>query len=136
MTTKTPKPTIAARAAERICPNCGGPAVRRSPRGPMPPFCSDACKRDHGNRGMSEGRAAIAFLKSWRADRCNGEIAKASFAQLCRIVDQFNAQDFAAHRPRPDLYAAKMLATGTDFMDRQGKKNLADARKRTAATAD
>lgn len=30
------KPTISERARERVCPECGGPVIRRSARGPMP----------------------------------------------------------------------------------------------------
>lgn len=112
------RPSIIERAAESICPECGKPAVRKSNRGPKPTFCSRECKISHQNRGVVEGRAAIAFLKAWRIDRGNGEIAKASLEQLCRMVDEFNARDRAEGRPRADLYAAKMLATGTYYFDR------------------
>ncbi len=125
------KPTIRDRAAERICPNCGGPVVRRSARGSHPTFCSakgeGVCKREHANRHTVEGRAVMAFLKAWRIDRGSGEIAKGAFAQVCQIVDQFNAADLAyrgpngEQRPRADLYAAKMLASGTMYFDRQGR---------------
>lgn len=125
-TTETParksKPTIAERARERVCPECGGAAVRRSAKGPMPTFCGPECKRAHANRHIVEGRAVIAFLKAWRIDRASGEIAKGSFAQVCKIVDQFNAQDLAAGRPRADLYAAKLLRDGSEYFDRQNRK--------------
>jgi hypothetical protein len=119
---KASKPTIAARAAEAICPNCGGPVVRRSSRGPMPTFCDakgdGVCKKEHFNRHIVEGRAAIAFLKAWRIDRGSGEIASGSLEQVCKMVDQFNAEDAKRNRPRADLYAAKILATGTFYFDR------------------
>jgi endogenous inhibitor of DNA gyrase (YacG/DUF329 family) len=131
-TTRRAKPTARERANERTCPNCGGEVVRRSPRGPMPTFCSPECKTQHSNRHIVEGRAVIALLKAWRIDRGTGEIAQMAFAEVCRIVDQFNAQDREANRPRADLYAAKLLADGSQFIDRQ---HLATAR-RTRARAE
>ena len=130
---KTAKPTVAERARQRICPECGGDVVRRSARGPMPTFCSQECKKSHANRHIVEGRAVIALLKAWRIDRAQGEIAQRSFAEVNRILDQFNAQDREAGRPRADLYAAKLLADGTQFMDRQHQKNAAEARARRDA---
>lgn len=130
---RAPKPSIEERAAERICPNCAGPVVRRDPRGPFPKFCGPACKRDHGNRGLVEGRAVVAFLKAWRADRGGGEVARGAFLQVCRITDQFNAQDRVAGRPHPSIYAAKLLADGTQFFDRQHQANAARARAQQAA---
>lgn len=117
------KPTISERAREAICPECGGQVVRRSARGPMPTFCKPECKRAHGNRHIVEGRAVIAFLKAWRIDRGSGPIAQGALTQLCQIVDQFNAQDRDAGRPRADLYAAKLMADGRLFMDRQNVRN-------------
>lgn len=113
------RPTIAERAREKVCPDCGGPVERRSARGPFPTFCSDDCKRSHSNRHIVEGRAVIALLKAWRIDRGTGEIAKGAFAQVCQIVDLFNAQDAEAGRPRADLYAAKMLREQTSYLDRR-----------------
>lgn len=135
MTTKTQKPTIRERARERVCPECGGEVVRRSARGPMPTFCSQECKKAHANRHIVEGRAVIALLKAWRIDRAQGEIAKEAFAQVNRMLDQFNAQDREAGRPRADLYAAKLMADGTQFMDRQHQRNAADARAREEAAS-
>ena len=126
------KPTISERAREAICPECGGQVVRRSARGPMPTFCSPECKRDHGNRHIVEGRAIIALAKAWRIDRGTGEIAKTAFEQMCRIIDQFNAQDREASRPRADLYAAKLMVDGRMFMDRQNQRNAAEAKRRSA----
>lgn len=134
---KTAKPTIAQRARERVCPNCGGEVVRSSVRGPMPTFCDakgkGVCKKEHSNRAIVEGRAVIAFIKAWRIDRAQGEIAQKSFEQICRIADQYNAEDREAGRPRADLYAAKMLADGTQFFDRQHQRQAELTRARVAA---
>ena len=129
---KIAKPTIRERAAQPICPECGGAVVRRNARGPFPTFCSADCKKIRANRRLLRGSAVIELLQSWRIDRGCGEIAKASFAQLCTIVDAFNAEDAAAGRPRADLAAAKILVTGTLFCDRQLVKNHRDAEKRLA----
>jgi endogenous inhibitor of DNA gyrase (YacG/DUF329 family) len=131
--TRTPKPTARERARQAICPNCGGEVVRRSARGPMPTFCSTACRVDHNNRHIVEGRAVVALLKAWRIDRGTGEIAQLAFAESCRILDQFNSQDRDAQRPRADLYAAKLLADGSMFTDRQHAANAKRARARTEA---
>lgn len=120
------RPSISERARERICPNCGGPVERRSPRGSFPTFCDakgrGICKREHSNRQLQEGYAVIAFLKAWRIDRGSGEIAKASLAQLCQIADLFNAEDLANGRPRADLYAAKVLREQTSYLDRRAAR--------------
>lgn len=113
------KPTIRDRAREKVCPNCGGEVARRNARGPMPKFCGDACKVAMQNRLTVEGRAIAHFAKAWRIDRGSGDIASASFAQMVEIIDLFNARDLEAGRPRADLYAAKLLAEGTRFIDRK-----------------
>lgn len=132
----TSKPTVQERARERVCPECGHEVVRRSARGPMPTFCSNGCKKDHANRALVEGRAVIAFAKAWRVDRGSGAIAKGSLAQLCAILDQFNAQDLEAGRPRADLYAAKLLRDGTIFRDRQHLANAREGERRRQMAED
>lgn len=131
------KPTVQARAREAICPNCGGPVERKSKFGGVPIFCDakgkKVCKREFEARRIVEGRALVAFIKAWRIDRGVGEIATRSFEQVCRIADQYNAEDREANRPRADLYAAKALADGTQFFDRQHQKQAKIARARAEA---
>lgn len=115
------KPTLAERARERICPECGGEVHRKSSRGPMPTFCSDMCKRARGNRRLARGAAIIELAQAWRIDRGTGEIAKVSFEQLCSILDLFNADDKEAGRPRADLMAAKILSDGSIYLDRANR---------------
>jgi hypothetical protein len=124
-TMKKAKPTIRERAREHICPECGTDVHRRSPKGPMPTFCSAECKKARGNRRLVRGAAVIEFLQAWRIDRGSGEIAQGAFAQLCQIADQFNAEDAAyrgpngEQRPRADLMASKILVEQTTYFDRQ-----------------
>jgi hypothetical protein len=116
---KAVKPTIAQRAAERVCPECGGAVVRKSAKGPMPTFCTPACKQARNNRRLTRGAALIEFAQAWRGARGSGEIAQASFQQMCNILDTFNAEDREAARPRADLMAAKILVEGTNYCDRR-----------------
>lgn len=118
--TKT-RPTIAERAIEKVCPGCGGSIIKEKRRGRPSLFCSSECQKDFQYRTSIEGRAIIAFVKAWRIDRGTGEIAKGCFAEICTIADRFNAADREAGRPRADLYAAKMLATGFASIDRLRK---------------
>lgn len=120
---RKPKPSIKDRAAEQICPNCGGMVQRRNARGPLPKFCDargpHVCKREFETRAIVEGRALAPLLKAWRVDRGQGEIAQRAFSQACQILDQFNAQDHTAKRPRADLYAAKLMVDASLYGDRQ-----------------
>lgn len=116
---KAARPTIKERAAQPICPNCGGTPVRKSVKGPFPTYCSIACKTEHRNRFSSRGASLVGWAQAWRIDRGSGEIAKGAFEQLCQILDAFNSADATAGRPRADLYAAKLLAGGTLFIDRR-----------------
>lgn len=113
------KPEIRELARQPICPNCGGHVERKHAKGPPPKFCSKKCKILMTNRLTAEGRNLIHFAKAWRIDRGSGPVATASFAQMVEILDFLNAADLAAGRPRADLYAAKVLADGTRFIDRR-----------------
>lgn len=113
-----PKPTMRERAAEKICPECGGPVARKNAKGRAPVFCCVEHRVAHQNRHVSQGAAMAALVKAWRIDRGSGEIAQAAFQQICSIADLFNAEDGEAGRPRADLYAAKLLGDGRLYIDR------------------
>lgn len=116
-----PKPSISERAAEKVCPECGGPVARTSTRGRAPTFCCTEHKIAFRNRLTAQGSALAGLIKAWRIDRGSGDIAKAAFAEICAIADHFNAEDRSAARPRADLYAAKLLADGRLYMDRMAR---------------
>lgn len=131
-------PSIAERARESICPECGAPVYRKSKTGPPPTFCKPEHKRDFETRKLTQGAAVIVLLKAWRVDRGQGPIAQASLAQVCQIVDGFNAADFEAPRPRADYYAAKLMADGRLYMDRSttnNRKARANVKARETSTA-
>lgn len=113
------RPGIVDLVRERRCPECGGPVVRRSARGPFPTFCSPEHKRQHNLRHINEGRAIIGLLKAWRINRGSGEVAQRAFAEVCRAVDYFNAEDLEAGRPRADLYGAMLLHEQMSIVDRR-----------------
>lgn len=133
------KPSISERAAARLCPNCGKPSpARKSARGPAPRYCDSDCKRAMNNRNLSDGMAIIAYIKAWRVDRGTGEIAKASFARICKIADDLNEADRKAQRPRADYYAAVLLDSNAAPVDelRYGRRKVAEGKARAAREAE
>lgn len=130
-------PTIREKLKARVCPNCGRPVERKSPKGPAPTFCGrNTCKRQMNNRLMAEGLAIIGLLKAWRIDRGKGEIAQGCFAQAIEALDLFNAQDRQAGRPRADYYGATLLANGTRYFDRQRPRKGGAERQRPEPKPD
>jgi hypothetical protein len=111
---RSSRPSIAERAAARLCPNCGNPSPeRRSAKGPAPLYCRAEdgrdCKREMNNRNLRDGLSVVTYLKAWRIDRGTGEIAQASFKRLCDIADMLNEEDRTNNRPRADYPAAVQL---------------------------
>jgi len=117
--TRKSRPTVAENAKLNICPNCGKAPERKNLRGPAPTYCGPECKREKNNRDLARGAAIVSLAQAWRIDRGTGEIAKGAFAEVCAILDAFNAEDRDAGRPRADFYAAKLLSTGTRYIDRR-----------------
>lgn len=118
---KSTKPTAAELARKPVCTHCGGalPPRPEKQRGPRKQYCSDACKKARSHQRLVRGSAVIEWAQAWRRNRAQGPVATAAFAQLCQILDQFNAEDFEAGRPPADLAAARMLIGGSMFFDRQ-----------------
>ncbi len=104
------------------CPECQS-EVRREPgqRGGKKHFCSNDCKTAFQARAAKEGRAIIAIAKAWRMSRSspkNKDIGKEAFAQLCRMLDDFNAEDRKGGRAPATDYA-RMLFDGRLYIDRK-----------------
>lgn len=132
---KKGRPTVATRAAERLCPNCGAPSPERiSTRGPAPIYCRPTddrnCKREMNNRNLADGLALVPYIKAWRIDRGCGEIAQASFARMCKIADDLNEADRRDGRPRADYYAATLIASHAATVDelRYGRRKTEEGR--------
>ena len=111
----------------KTCPECGNalPAREAGKRGAAAIFCCEAHKTAFQNRQAVQGRAVIALAKAWRASRNRKEdraIGAAALNELCAILDQFNADDREASRPRPTEYAETLLASGSRYMDRKRAK--------------
>ena len=112
--TTTDKPVVEQR--ECICPECGctfatGHRTKR--------FCTPQHKQDYANREAAQGKVIASFVKAWRLGRGSKGVAKAAFAELCTIVDSFNAEDKAAGRPPASLYVKGLLDTGYLYVDRK-----------------
>jgi endogenous inhibitor of DNA gyrase (YacG/DUF329 family) len=116
---RSARPTIAERAKQMVCPNCGDPVIRKSERGPRPVYCSTECRKAKGNRDLARGSVIVTLAQAWRIDRGQGQIAKTAFAEFVAILDAFNAEDRDAGRPRADLAAAKLLDSGYRYIDRK-----------------
>lgn len=134
---KSKKVSIAERAGQMICPECGGPVERKSKHGPTPIFCSPEHRRAFNNRAMADGAGVIAYLKAWRVDRGSGPIARAAFSRMCTIADSYNFEDAQAKPPRPraDLYAAKLIGNDFQTVDdrRYGIRKRREGERRKAA---
>jgi hypothetical protein len=119
-------PTAKPAQPKAVCCECGKPFVRVRPH---QQFCSSVHAKAFQNRQNTEGRAVVALLKAWRAGRNLGkgpqaeqdrEIARLSLSELCSIVDGFIAEDKAAGRPNPLVYAKSLVHNQAGrYIDRQ-----------------
>lgn len=102
----------------RVCHECGGEFVHKSYQ---QQFCSTAHKAAFQNRQAVQGRAVVALAKAWRASRNrkdDRELGSKALAELCSILDSFNADDREVGRPSPVKYARALLSTGR-YVDRK-----------------
>lgn len=95
------------------CPECGERFLRTHH---LQLFCAPAHKKAFGNRQLS--RAAVVQLgQVWRSARSSKDpgvkaAAKLAFALMCRRLDEANAEDRAAKRPRPEQVFMLRQAAG------------------------
>ncbi|WDS38338.1 hypothetical protein W2_gp028c [Caulobacter phage W2] len=127
--TTAPAAKKAATFGKRICPECGETFTAKHPSAQ---FCTPAHKLAFHNR--AKGRShVIAYAMAWRGSRnakakkAEGEtqqtvsdkrraalakadrrrtIGKAAFSEMCRLLDQFAAEDRAAGRPTMEAYVS------------------------------
>ena len=107
----------------RNCPECQAP-VRREPgaRGGTKHFCCNEHKVAYQARQAKEGRAIIAIAKAWRMSRnspANKETGSQAFAELCRMLDGFNAEDRAEGRAPAVDYVRTLFSDGRLYIDRR-----------------
>lgn len=88
---------------ERTCPECNTTfeAVHRKKT-----FCCDAHKHAFHNRCAARGKTLIPLAMAWRTKRGSGDTAKLSFRKLCRLLDDFAAEDRQAGRGNMSDYIA------------------------------
>jgi hypothetical protein len=106
----------------RQCPNCSADVIRKPGRGGLKTFCNPKCKSEFQARQMNEGRAILAFAKAWRECRNrkeDREIGAQALRELCKLVDEFNAKDRAAGRPRATEYVRRQFDYGYLYADRK-----------------
>lgn len=102
------------------CTNCGGKMVI-SMRGSQiikKEFCSGKCRNQFHSRMQKRGAALLPYLMHWRRVRGSGDIGKACFTEINRMLDQMNSDEREAGRPRLDKYVTSKLSNG-EYMDRR-----------------
>lgn len=79
------------------CEECGTVFVQRHVN---QAFCSTACKNTLHNRAMYRGRSVMTLALAWRGAKSKraDPVGKRAFAELCRELDRYNAEDRAAGR--------------------------------------
>lgn len=99
-----------------VCPECGivFETTHHSKR-----FCSEAHRYAFANREAAEGKVIASYAKAWRLKRGGKGVGKAAFAELCRILDDFNARDREQGRPPVTGYVSTLLASGYTAADRR-----------------
>lgn len=92
----------------KICAECGQEFTPKGERGKPQKFCSPAHKLAHANRRTTRGKSLIALAQGWRQTRGAGDLGKFLFAEMTSMLDDFNAEDFAAGRARAADYASNV----------------------------
>lgn len=94
MTTQIPK---------RKCAECRTPF---QPRRHCDVFCSKDCRKDNHNREYLRGRAVYRVAYHWRKGRGQGD-AKGLFQEMCRIIDEWTAEDHERGFPKPPAHVRR-----------------------------
>lgn len=114
----------------RICPECG---VSFHTTHPTKRFCSNEHRQAFANREAAEGKVIASYAKAWRLKRGGKGVGKEAFAELCRILDDFNARDRAEGRPPVTGYVSTLLASGYTAADRREWNAKAGWRQRAVS---
>lgn len=78
-------------------------------------FCSTKCRKAEHNREMTRGKAIYRAVFWWRKHRGSGP-GKGLFAEVCRIADEWAAEDRERGYPAPPLHQRR----DSRFISRRG----------------
>lgn len=108
----------------RFCPECGSEVEPKSTPGQPRVFCSAAHKQAHNNRMAVRGKSLTKIALGWRKTRGSGDFGKFLFAEMCKMLDAWNAEDLTAGRMPSDEYANLVTSgfTSASFMDRRAER--------------
>lgn len=115
-------------APKTLCPQCGAaftPTKRKR-------FCTPPCQVDFNNRMAAEGKILAPLVKAMFATRGGGNtptlpICGRARSELTRIARMLNDADKAAGRPPVHQYVQSLLDSGTLYMDRCRRDDIAGA---------
>lgn len=96
------------------CPECGQRFERKHHRAQ---FCSPQHAKLYNNRQLARGQSIVGLAQAWRGARSSRdagvrEAAKMAFAQLCRELDTFNAEDRGGGRVSATQVYRRRVAAG------------------------
>ena len=111
MTSKITKPDARGRQQpqyRRICPECNQPFMGSL----VASFCSAKHKQAFHTRSMKRGQMLTPLAMAWRGGRGQKEISRRAYAEQCRLLDMWNAEDRAAGRMTMAEYTERKLKNG------------------------
>lgn len=97
LTPDPPAPYSTFSLISRTCPECGTEFQTKS-RAKL--FCLPEHKLRFHNRCAARGKVLIPLAMAWRHGRGSGDTAKLAFTRMNSLLDEYNAEDLKAGRPR------------------------------------
>ena len=107
-------------ALELNCPECDRLFNRGHHR---QSFCCTEHQVAYNNRILQRGQAMLPLVMTWRGTRSARDpslkrAGKQAFADLCRLADEYNAEDRAEGRPAIALLVVRRRALGQGLLGR------------------
>lgn len=109
---------------KRVCPECAAVFVAKH-HAAM--FCQPAHQRAFHARNMARGKVAVPYVAAWRTSRNNRKdrvVGKFAFGQLCRMADQWAAEDRDAGRPTVIDYMRLRMRTEAPELTREDREAM------------
>jgi len=107
-------PKKARRRFKRTCCECGVEFLANDVQGR---FCDKKHKDAWKNRSLKRGAIMVPLVLAWRAGRGSKEEAKWAYKELCKLADQWNAEDRAAGRTPMAKYLLPKMRSGWSAAD-------------------